>query len=135
MFPLFFSQVLKDLDYRLANHIPFQPPLEGVQQNYGINTNLLKKIIDFWKNNYNWREREKYLNKFPQFKVNIQGLDIHYIHVKPKETKGIKVLPLLLIHGWPGSVREFYEIIPILTTPQKGNKIAFEVIVPSIPGT
>lgn len=109
--------------------------MEGVQQHYGMNTNLLTKIVEFWKTKYNWREREKFLNQYPQFKVNIQGLNIHYIHVKPKAIKGVKVLPMLLLHGWPGSVREFYEIIPILTTPQKGNKFAFEVIVPSLPGT
>lgn len=118
----------------MASHLPFQPPLEGVKQNYGMNTNLLNTIVDYWKNKYDWREREKYLNKFPQFKVNIQGLDIHYIHVKPKETKGVKVFPLLLLHGWPGTVREFYEIIPHLTQPPKGVKFAFEVIAPSLPG-
>lgn len=99
-----------------------------------MNTNLLNKIVEFWKSKYDWREREKYLNKFPQFKVNIQGLNIHYLHIKPQETKGIKVRPLLLLHGWPGSVREFYDIIPILTTPQAGSNIAFEIIAPSLPG-
>lgn len=118
---------------RLANALPFQEPLEGVKQHYGINTNLLKNIIDFWKTKYNWREREKFLNHYPQFKVSVQGLKIHYLHVKPKETKGLKVLPLLLLHGWPGSVREFYEIIPLLTTPQKGKGFVFEVIAPSLP--
>lgn len=130
----FLFQVLEDLRKRLSNHIPFQPPLEGVQQNYGINTNLLTKIVDYWKTKYDWRDREQFLNQFPQFKVNIQGLDIHYIHAKPKETKGVKVLPLLLVHGWPGSVREFYEIIPILTSPRKGSDVVFEVIAPSLPG-
>lgn len=125
-------QVLQDLQNRLSTHIPFHPPLEGAKQNYGIDTNLLNTIVEFWKTKYNWREREKFLNQFPQYKVNIQGLNIHYIHVKPKETKGVKVRPLLLVHGWPGSVREFYEIIPILTTPRDG--LVFEVIVPSLPG-
>lgn len=128
------SQVLKDLQNRLSNHVPFHPPLEDAKQNYGMNTNLLTTIVDFWKTKYNWREREKFLNQFPQFKVNIQGLNIHFLHVKPKETKGVKVVPLLLVHGWPGSIREFYEIIPILTAPQKGSNIAFEVIAPSLPG-
>lgn len=99
-----------------------------------MNTNLLNNIVEYWRSNYNWREREKYLNKFPQFKVNIQGLNIHYLHVKPKEMEGIKVLPILLIHGWPGSVREFYEIIPMLTAPHAKSQIAFEVIAPSLPG-
>ncbi|EFA00170.1 Juvenile hormone epoxide hydrolase 1-like Protein [Tribolium castaneum] len=127
------EQDLRDLQYRLDHARPFTPPLEGVQQQYGMNTNLLKEIVTFWRTKYNWREREKLFNKYPQFLTNIQGLDIHYIHVKPKATT-LKVLPLLLLHGWPGSVREFYETIPILTTPQKGKTFVFEVIVASLPG-
>ncbi|XP_023310063.1 juvenile hormone epoxide hydrolase 1-like isoform X2 [Anoplophora glabripennis] len=128
------DEILKDLQQRLANALPFQEPLEGVKQHYGINTHLLKNIVDFWRTKYNWREREKFLNQYPQFTVSVQGLRIHYLHVKPKETKGVKVLPLLLLHGWPGSIREFYEIIPLLTTPQKGRDFVFELIVPSLPG-
>jgi len=128
------DKVLLDLNNRLANHREFATPLEGIQQQYGINTNLLKDIVEYWKNKYDWRAREKYLNQYPQFKTNIQGLDIHFIHVKPQTTKGLKVLPLLMLHGWPGSVREFYEIIPLLTTPQKGRKFIFELIIPSLPG-
>ncbi|KAJ8938570.1 hypothetical protein NQ314_011429 [Rhamnusium bicolor] len=128
------DQILKDLQQRLANALPFQAPLEGVKQNYGINTNLLKDIVEFWKTKYDWREREKYLNQYPQFTVSVQGLKLHYIHVKPVEAKGLKVLPLLLLHGWPGTVREFYEIISLLTTAQKGRDFVFEVIAPSLPG-
>ncbi|GJQ78777.1 Jheh2 [Trypoxylus dichotomus] len=128
------EKVLIDLKDRLKNARPFAPPLEGVHQDYGMNTDLLREIVEFWKTRYDWREREKFLNQFPQFITNIQGLDIHFIHVKPVRANGLKVLPLLLVHGWPGSVREFYEIIPKLTTPRKGDKFVFEVIVPSLPG-
>ncbi|VEN50712.1 unnamed protein product [Callosobruchus maculatus] len=128
------EDVLKDLHHRLASHLPFQEPLEDVKQHYGMNANLLKKIVDHWKTKYDWREREKFFNQYPQFKTQIQGLDIHFMHVKPKQTKGLKVLPLLLVHGWPGSFREFYEAIPALTTPQKDRDFVFEVVVPSIPG-
>nr|AKF11870.1 putative juvenile hormone epoxide hydrolase 1 [Leptinotarsa decemlineata] len=128
------DKVLKDLQWRLENHRSLTPPLEGIQQQYGMNTKLLKNVVDFWKSKYNWREREKYLNKFPQFLINIQGLDLHYIHVKPKLQDGVKIIPLLLLHGWPGSLREFYDILPILTRPQNDKKIAFEVIAPHIPG-
>ncbi|KAF7275516.1 hypothetical protein GWI33_011640, partial [Rhynchophorus ferrugineus] len=63
------------------------------------------------------------------------GLNIHFLHVKPQKVpSGVQVVPLLLLHGWPGSVREFYEIIPILTTPQKGRSVVFEVVAPSLPG-
>jgi juvenile hormone epoxide hydrolase len=65
--------------------------------------------------------------------VYICSLNIHYIHVKPKTTANTKVYPLILLHGWPGSVREFYDFIPMLTKPSKDN-IAFEVIAPSLPG-
>jgi juvenile hormone epoxide hydrolase len=60
-------------------------------------------------------------------------LNIHYIHVKAKTKPNTKVYPLILLHGWPGTVREFYDIIPMLTTPSEDN-IAFEVIAPSVPG-
>ncbi|KAF2886416.1 hypothetical protein ILUMI_19757, partial [Ignelater luminosus] len=126
--------VITDLKKRLDQARPFVSPLEGIQQQYGMNTNLLKEIVEFWKTKYNWREREQFLNKYPQFTTSIQGLQIHFIRVKPPQTSGLQVVPLLLLHGWPGSVREFYEIIPLLTTPQKGRNFVFEVIVPSLPG-
>ncbi|RZC42244.1 EHN and/or Abhydrolase 1 domain containing protein, partial [Asbolus verrucosus] len=129
------NQVLEDLRYRLKNARVFVPPLEGVEQQYGINTNLLKDIVDFWLTKYNWREREKFLNQFPQFKTKIEGLEIHYIHVKPKKVpNGIKTLPLLILNGWPSSIVEFYEIIPLLTTVRLDKDFVFEVIVPSLPG-
>ncbi|KAG5895739.1 hypothetical protein JTB14_029509 [Gonioctena quinquepunctata] len=128
------DEVLKDLQYRLSDSLPLQESLEGAKQHYGMNAKLLKTIVDFWKKEYRWKDQEKFLNKFPQFKVGIQGLNIHYIHVKPVKAQGLKVRPLLLLHGWPGSVREFYEIIPLLTKPQKGRDFVFEVIAPSLPG-
>lgn len=131
----FFLKVLIDLNNRLEQ-TRLAPPLEGVDFQYGFNTDTLKKIINFWRNDYKWKERETYLNKYPQFKTQIQGLDIHYIHVKPKLTQDVKKsVPLLMLHGWPGSVREFYEIIPLLTEkPLNGADFVFEVIVPSLPG-
>ncbi|KAF5292135.1 hypothetical protein FQA39_LY14090 [Lamprigera yunnana] len=128
------EQVLTVLKSKLNQPISLTPPLEGIQQQYGMNTNLLKKIVEFWKTKYNWREREQYLNKYQQFQTRIQGLNIHFLHVKPTQSKGKKVLPLLLLHGWPGSIREFYEIIPLLTTPQNDQDFVFEVIAPSLPG-
>jgi len=95
----------------------------------------LKEVVNYWKGQYlpKWGEREAFLNQFPQFTTQVQGLNIHYIHVKPKTKSNTKVFPLILLHGWPGSVREFYEMIPLLTNPSNDN-IAFEVIVPSLPG-
>lgn len=103
---------------------------------YGFNTDTLKKISTFWYEEYKWRDRETFLNKFPQFKTKIQGLDLHFIHVKPNiadSTTVKRTLPLLLLHGWPGSVREFYSLIPLLTNePQHGADFVFEVVVGTI---
>lgn len=92
-------------------------------------------VLDFWSTKYVWKEREAFLNQFPQFKTRVDGLDLHFLHVKPKTVpKGAEVVPLLLLHGWPGSVREFYDMIPLLTTPRKEQNLVFEVIAPSLPG-
>ncbi|XP_044757944.1 juvenile hormone epoxide hydrolase 1-like [Coccinella septempunctata] len=128
------ENVLSDLRHRLKNSRPLKPPLEGTKHEYGINPKLTKEIVDYWAEKYDWRKRELYLNQMPQFKTKIQGLDIHFIHVIPKVPEGHRIFPLLLLHGWPGSFREFYEIIPLLTSPKEGRDFVFEVIVPSLPG-
>ncbi|XP_041778621.1 juvenile hormone epoxide hydrolase 2-like [Anopheles merus] len=130
------AAVIEKLRGKLADVPKLTPPLDGVAFEYGFNTNRLQDILKYWRTTYldKWSEREKFLNKFPHFQTQIQGLNIHYIHVKPKVPAGTKVLPLLLLHGWPGSVREFYDIIPLLTTSSKDKDFVFEVIVPSLPG-
>lgn len=120
--------------YRLQHARKLTPTLEGIQQQYGINSDLLMEVVEFWKTKYDWRKREEFLNQFPQYTTRIQGLKVHFLHLKPVKKEGIRVLPLLMLHGWGGSIREFYEILPILTTPQKGKDVVFEVIVPSLPG-
>ncbi|XP_035454781.2 juvenile hormone epoxide hydrolase-like [Spodoptera frugiperda] len=101
---------------------------------YGVHSDAFDKLFDYWIFRYDFAQREKFLNQFEQYRTKIQGLDIHYIHVKPKVEVNVKVLPLLLLHGWPGSIREFYEVIPLLTTERPGYNFVFEVIVPSLPG-
>ncbi|XP_067008639.2 juvenile hormone epoxide hydrolase 1 [Anabrus simplex] len=129
------NEVLDDLHDRLELLPTLKPPLEGANFRYGFNTNYLKSVVEFWSQKYNWRDREAFLNKLPQFKTQVSGLNLHFIHAKPKEVpKGTKVLPLLLLHGWPGSIREFYGLIPLLTTPRKDANFVFEVIAPSLPG-
>lgn len=75
--------MVTDLRNRLNNRRAVTPPLEGIAFEYGFNTNSLDWWMDFWANKYNFTEREEYLNQFPQYKTNIQGLDIHFIRVKP----------------------------------------------------
>ncbi|XP_026315905.1 juvenile hormone epoxide hydrolase-like [Hyposmocoma kahamanoa] len=130
----FSEQMIIDLKDRLMKHRPFTPPLEGIGFQYGFNTKYLDTLVSYWAEKYPFADREKFLNQFPQFKTNIQGLEIHFIRVKPQVPANVQVLPILLLHGWPGSVREFYEAIPMLTKQASGYDFAFEVIVPSLPG-
>ena len=126
--------MLDDLKDRLSRANRAVQPLEGVAFEYGFNTDFLKKVVNHWSTTYDWRARENRLNKFPQFKTNINGLDIHFIHSEVDETKGKKVLPLLILHGWPGSFVELTKIIPLLTAEYKDQDFVFEVVAPSLPG-
>ncbi|XP_043590093.1 juvenile hormone epoxide hydrolase 1-like [Bombus pyrosoma] len=131
------AKVLDDLKYRLTHRRTYAQPLEDVAWTYGISTKYLNTVLDYWSDKYNWTERQALLNKYPQFITTIQGLDIHFYHVKPTnlpKDKNLKVLPLLMLHGWPGSVVEFQKIIPILTKPWPNQNFVFEVIAPSLPG-
>lgn len=130
----FDEPMIKDLKNRIKNSRQFTKPLEGIAFQYGFNTDVLQSWLTYWSEKYPFAEREKFLNQYPHFKTNIQGLDIHFMRVTPQVPAGTKVLPLLMIHGWPGSVREFYEAIPHLTKPNPGYDFVFEVIAPSLPG-
>jgi len=130
------DELLDDLRERL-NRTRFTDPLDNVQFQYGMNSEYFRKFYDHWSNVYSWRKWEKKLNEFDQFKTQIDGLNVHFLHVKPPKNKYVNVRPLLLVHGWPGSIFEFHKILPMLTDPKSLNidsKVAFEVIAPSIPG-
>ena len=124
---------LADLKARLARtRLPDQAP--GAPWAYGTDVAYLQSLIEHWRTRFDWRSYEARLNAFPQFKVPLRGIDVHYLHV-PGKAPDPK--PLLLMHGWPGSVFEFLELIPRLTDPQRfgGNaQDAFTVIAPSLPG-
>ncbi len=124
---------IADLGERLARtRFPDQAP--GEPWAYGANVAYLKQLVEYWHNSFDWRAQEARLNAFPQFKVALHGIDLHYLHVPGK---GPKPTPLLLSHGWPGSVFEFIDIIPRLTDPARfgGDPAdAFTVIAPSLPG-
>ncbi|XP_052740876.1 juvenile hormone epoxide hydrolase-like [Bicyclus anynana] len=129
----FLPEVIYDLKSRLRNHRAVVPPLRGIGFQYGFNQQQVDPWVQYWTEQYDFKQREKFLNKFPQYKTNIQGLDIHFIWVKSGWVPaGVTCVPLLMMHGWPGSVREFYEAIPLLTTPTDG--VVFELVVPSLPG-
>src|SRR6266699_2509770 len=94
----------------------------------------LRQLVDYWLESYDWRAQERFLNAFPQFTTEIDGIHLHFLHVKGKGTHPI---PLLISHGWPGCFFEMYKIIGPLTDPAShgGDPAdAFDVVVPSLPG-
>ncbi|KAG6465594.1 hypothetical protein O3G_MSEX015256, partial [Manduca sexta] len=119
-------------DYR--NIIKKTKSFEDAGWTYGVNSEAFAQFFSHWLFKYEFSKRVKFLNKFNHFITKVQGLDIHFVHVKPEVDKNVKVYPLLLLHGWPGSVREFFEAIPLLTSPRPGYDFVFEVIAPSLPG-
>lgn len=78
--------MIQDLKRRLRDTLPFQPPLEGVNHHYGTNTEFLATVIDYWKNQYNWTERQRFLNQLPQFTTNIQ-VNSNFLENHAKYTK------------------------------------------------
>jgi pimeloyl-ACP methyl ester carboxylesterase len=124
---------IADLRERLARtRLPDQVP--GEPWAYGTDVAYLRGLIDYWRDGFDWRAEEGALNAFPQFRVGIDGLDLHYLHVPGT---GPNPMPLVLLHGWPGSVFEFLEIIPRLTDPARFGgdpRDAFTVVAPSLPG-
>ena len=99
----------------------------------GISYDRLSYILDYWKNKFSWEKSERELNSFNQFYFIDNGLKTHFLHLKSPEDNA---LPLLLIHGWPGSIFEFFDLIPLLTNPNKNNFLGnqpFDLVIPSLP--
>ena len=127
------DSAIADLKTRLAlTRFPDAAP--GEPWAFGASVDYVRDLVAYWKDKFDWRAEEAALNAFPQFKVPLHDIDVHYLHVPGK---GPNPYPLLLLHGWPGSVFEFLDIIPRLTDPAKFGgdaKDAFTVIAPSLPG-
>ncbi len=100
----------------------------------GVPLDSAKALVKYWHDRYDWRKFERKLNSFPQYRTQIDGLGIHFIHVKSKHPEA---LPIVLTHGWPGSVVEFLKVIgPLTDPPAYGGRPedAFHVVIPSQPG-
>lgn len=124
---------LMDLKERLSR-TRWPDDLEDNHWDYGMPLPYLKKLSAYWKDSYDWRKYETMLNQFPQFTTTIDGQNIHFLHVRSPEPDA---LPLIVTHGWPGSVVEFMHMIEPLTNPSKygGNPSdAFHLVIPSLPG-
>ncbi|HEY0537528.1 MAG TPA: epoxide hydrolase [Actinoallomurus sp.] len=108
--------------------------LPGVGWAYGVPRGYLKELVRYWSHEYAWRAAEARLNQWPQFATTIDGANIHFAHIRSPEPDAI---PLIITHGWPGSIVEFAEIAGPLTDPRAHGgdpSDAFHLVVPSIPG-
>jgi pimeloyl-ACP methyl ester carboxylesterase len=124
---------LDDLKERLANaRWPDKEPVTDWSQ--GVPLAKAQALVEYWRTRYDWRRAESSLNALPQFRTQIDGLGIYFIHVRSKHENA---LPIVVTHGWPGSVLEFLEVIgPLVDPTAYGGKAddAFHVVVPSLPG-
>ncbi|MFD1832779.1 epoxide hydrolase family protein [Streptomyces desertarenae] len=127
------QSAIEDLHRRIdATRWPAEIP--GVGWDRGVPVGYLKELTEYWRHRYDWRAAEAELNRYPQFITTIDGTDVHFLHVRSAEPDA---MPLVLTHGWPGSVAEFLDVIGPLTDPAAhgGDPAdAFHVVIPSIPG-
>ena len=127
------KKILEGINTKVKNY-PWHEMPEDKGWEYGTNLGYLKDLSDYWIKDFNWKKHEAEINKFSNFKSKVNDIEIHFIHEKGS---GSNPTPLLLMHGWPGSVIEFLHIIEKLAHPEKfGGKEedAFDVVVPSLPG-
>jgi pimeloyl-ACP methyl ester carboxylesterase len=120
---------LDDLRYRL-DRVRWAQEVDRADWDYGSTVDELKKQVDYWKSTYDWRAWEARLNEYPQFSTTIDGQNIHFLYVRSPHSNA---LPLILTHGWPGSIAEFLDIIEPLTNP-RDRDMAFDLVIPSLPG-
>ena len=127
------NEDLEDLKGRLSStRWPEKETVEDWSQ--GVPLSYIKEVHDYWINEYDWRSREEYYNSLPQFITDIEGIDIHFIHIKSKHEEA---QPLIISHGWPGSIVEFHKVINSLVDPLSyGGKAedAFHLVCPTLPG-
>ena len=102
----------------------FPERIDSTDWSYGVDWDYMKSLAQYWATKYDWRKAEANLNRYPQFVARVQGFDIHFYHVRGR---GQNPKPLIMTHGWPGSVFEFLEAIPRLSED-------FDVVIPSLPG-
>jgi pimeloyl-ACP methyl ester carboxylesterase len=127
------DEVLADLKERLAR-IRWPDDFANSQWEYGTNLDYLKELVEYWRDEYDWRQHEDAINAFSQYRSTIDGIPIHFIH---EPGKGPRPMPLILSHGWPWTFWDFHKVIRPLSGPAAfgGDPTdAFDVVVPSLPG-
>ncbi|HQR02761.1 MAG: epoxide hydrolase [Proteobacteria bacterium] len=124
---------LEDLRRRLSN-TRFAPDFGNSSWSYGTEREYLESLVGYWLNHYQWRTHEAEMNRYPHYRVEIEGVPIHYIHLKSSHPGAI---PLIMTHGWPWTFWDFNRVIAPLADPQShGGKAtdAFDIVIPSLPG-
>ena len=125
--------ILDDLRDRLTR-TRWPDELPGVGDSYGVSLDLVKRLAERWRTGYDWRRWEAELNRHQQYTTTIDGQNVHFLHVRSPEANAF---PLILTHGWPGSVVEFLDVIGPLSDPAahaaKPDE-AFHLVIPSLPG-
>ncbi|AUI63874.1 epoxide hydrolase family protein [Amycolatopsis sp. BJA-103] len=126
---------------RWANELPADQVTDGVQRGpvtpgweYGVTLDYVQRLVAYWRDGYDWRKWEAKLNEYPQFTTEIDGQNVHFLHVRSPEPDAT---PLILTHGWPNSVFEYLDLIDRLTDPRSHDgdpADAFHVVIPSLPG-
>ena len=127
------DDLLADLHSRLER-VRWPDEIPGANWQYGTDLTYLRTLVEYWRDQYDWRRHETHLNEFQQFTAQLADIDLHFIH---QPGVGPQPLPLLLLHGWPGSVWEFHKVLPLLTDPARFGgdaEDAFTVVAPSLPG-
>jgi pimeloyl-ACP methyl ester carboxylesterase len=124
------DSVLADLRRRLTE-TKWPEQLPGTTWEYGADISKVRELANYWQKGYDWRAQEARINRFAQFTTEIDGQTIHFIHERSPRADAV---PLMLIHGWPGSILEFFALIEPLTHPKDSSTPAFDVVVPSLPG-
>lgn len=124
------AQEVDYLKQRLANARWTTPAIQSGWEK-GVPVDYLKQVADYWQHRFDWQQQEADLNQYPHFITEIDGQNIHYLHIRSARANAV---PLMLIHGWPGSFADFIRIIEPLSNPQDPEQIAFDLVIPSIPG-
>jgi pimeloyl-ACP methyl ester carboxylesterase len=125
---------LADLRDRL-DRVRWTPEPDPAGADYGMTVAVVRSLAEHWRDRYDWRAQEARINAYPQFTTTIDGTRVHFLHVRSPEPDA---LPLILSHGWPGSVAEYLDVLGPLTDPRAHGldpSTAFDVVVPSLPGS
>ncbi len=133
-FRIAIPQATLDRILRRVREAQWPDRLAATGWEYGANWDYMKDLAAYWTAKFDWRKAEARLNRYPQFMARVDDFDVHFYHVRGK---GPRPMPLILTHGWPGSVVEFQEAIGPLTDPAAfggSANDAFDVVVPSLPG-